>query len=279
MNTCACEACDRPVADAFVCGACAGQLERDLGDVPALVEDLDVALSRQAVFGDRAGGKSAEKPLPIDPRASEVGWVLRNTLSTWIRVLVEEGHAQAHSSGAETSGWSSGCDGLGAGSQPLTAAFMARWLLGHVEAIRHHQAGGEAADEIRSAIAHVRRVIDRPAQRWYAGACNCGTDLYVRPGATVIACRDCGTEHDVAKRRTELLDALEDRLATTVEISRAVRTIGQIEVTPSAIRGYAFRGRLEAKTVDRQGRPLYRMGDVLDLMAGEHARHAEVGAA
>ncbi|MGH3447093.1 MAG: hypothetical protein ACRDP4_05675, partial [Nocardioidaceae bacterium] len=78
------------MADAFVCGACAGQLERDLGDVPALVEDLDVALSRQAMFGDRAGGKSAEKPLPIDPRASEVGWVLRNTLSTWIRVLVEE---------------------------------------------------------------------------------------------------------------------------------------------------------------------------------------------
>src|SRR3954469_11779790 len=79
--------CDRPrPGNAHICGACAGQLERDLGDIPGLVDQLDVTLSRQASGG--AGGGS-ERPLPFDPRASEALDGLRTTLVGWTRVLLE----------------------------------------------------------------------------------------------------------------------------------------------------------------------------------------------
>lgn len=42
---------------------------------------------------------------------------------------------------------------------------LARWLLGHVEWLRHHPAGYEVADEIRSAVREVRRIVDAPANR------------------------------------------------------------------------------------------------------------------
>ena len=40
-------ACGRPAGDAFVCPACVDGLEVYLGDVPALVEDLEVAAQKR----------------------------------------------------------------------------------------------------------------------------------------------------------------------------------------------------------------------------------------
>jgi hypothetical protein len=45
-------------------------------------------------------------------------------------------------------------------------------------------------------------------------------------------------------------------------------------VTASQIRGWAFRGRLIAHGTDQDDRPLYRVGDVIDLLAS-FVRRAE----
>ena len=83
--------CGRPVSEAFLCGACTSQLKATLESVPALVDELDTTITRQAVLGEKGGPRAAEKPLPFNAQASEAAWVLRNTLSTWARVLTEEG--------------------------------------------------------------------------------------------------------------------------------------------------------------------------------------------
>lgn len=88
---CAVDGCGRPVRDSTVCGACLGQLETALGDVSALATELDVTITRQARIGGGDGGrKSRETPLLFHYRASEDAAVLRNTLASWVRVLMEE---------------------------------------------------------------------------------------------------------------------------------------------------------------------------------------------
>lgn len=133
--------CGRPAGDAsYLCGPCTADLRTTLAAIPDLLAELDVTLTRQAVHNHRGGPQSADKPLPYDPRASEAGWVLRNTLHTWCRVLDE---TVAVTSTAEA----------------------AMWLHARVGQLRTHPAAGEAHDEIRTATTQATRVIDQPAHR------------------------------------------------------------------------------------------------------------------
>ena len=135
-----CVLCTRPVADAKCCVRCRDTLSRDLGDVDALDEQLEIVLTRQTRYAERNGSRSAERPLPVDLRASEASWVLRNTLTTWARVM----------------GWTTGA---------TTNAALSTWLFVRVEAIRHHEAADECMSEIGAAVGMVRRVVDAPANR------------------------------------------------------------------------------------------------------------------
>lgn len=258
MTDTICAACTRPVPDnAYVCTPCALRLEQALGDVPAIADELETTITRQARITAGDGRRpTGDRPLPYHQTAAIVRDALHNTLATWIRVIAD--HPDVH-------------DGLPAD----TLAAMARWLLRHVEWLRHHEAGPEAVDEITAAIAEAWRVIDQPPDRWYAGPCGnadeatggpCPQDLYARPGAARVRCRACGTVYDVRERREWLLATAEDVLAHAVLISQALSRLDQ-PVTPERIRQWAHRGRLVAHGVDAQGRPLYRVGDVLDLLA------------
>lgn len=46
--------CGEPSPGAFLGRRCAERLHRTLGDLPALIEDLDITLTRQGVTGGRA---------------------------------------------------------------------------------------------------------------------------------------------------------------------------------------------------------------------------------
>ncbi|MEV4158996.1 hypothetical protein [Nonomuraea dietziae] len=159
---------------------------------------------------------------------------------------------------------------------------MADWLARRVELLRHHSAGAEAVDELLEAVRQAEPVVDRPAERNFLGICSarlenggeCDSELYAPPGSSTASCRQCQTQHSVWERRQVLLTEAEEVLGTAVEISRAVTQLGQ-EVTPERVRQWAHRGRLAVADYldERYGeglrtRPLYRLGDVLDLLGG-----------
>lgn len=243
---CQVESCGRPVKDATVCQSCVERLEYDLGQIPALADELVVTLTRQARLGGGDGGrKSAETPLVFHYAASETSYVLRNTLVGWVREL--------------------STDGLGIACGD-TVADMARWLLARVSTLAQHPAGGEAVEEITSAVAAVRKVIDRPPGRRFLAACDdCDTDLYAHPGAFTVRCMVCGAEYDVAQRKERMRDEIEDLLYHSTAMSDVLAGVG-ITVPDATIRSYAKRGRILVKRRDEQDRPLYRVGDVLDLV-------------
>lgn len=144
VTTCRVATCDHPVDDAWVCMRCSHRLQRALGDTTYLVGQLDVILAKQAAYRDRNERRSAETPLPIDLRAAELSSQLRGHYVAWVRLISEE-------------------RGRDLPKENLPA--MARWLLHHVEWLRHHEAGADAIDEICGDIDAVRRLIDIPPYR------------------------------------------------------------------------------------------------------------------
>lgn len=169
-----CALCTRPVSDASCCTRCRDGLARDLGDVDALDEQLTIVLCRQTAYAERNGPRSSTVPLPVDMRASEAAWVLRNTLTTWCRVLgwsekgsdravdgisgVPATHEPRQDERGAAGGWRTSREAV---SNPE----LSTWLLARVELIRHHEAADEIITEIEYAVRLVRNVVDSPAHR------------------------------------------------------------------------------------------------------------------
>jgi hypothetical protein len=94
----------------------------------------------------------------------------------------------------------------------------------------------------------------------------CDGDVYARDGAPVGRCRTCGAEVSTAERRAWLDGEVRARAFRAAEIAQAY------DINVNTIRTWAGRDRLTAHGYDRDGRPLYNVGEVLDLAAADAAR-------
>lgn len=257
---CLVDGCDRPMPtgdQSTACPRCWDRLDRALGEVPWIAQELDTMLARQAVTGERNGGRSAEKPLPIDVRASEAVARLTELLGSWVRLIVEESPAPPRLTGDRV---------------PLPALSVV--LMRYEGFLQAHPAGHEAISEIVLAVRKARQAIDLAPEKDYAGPCGhvdeasgakCSQELYARRGDAIVRCRTCGTDHDVEGLRAALTTAAEDLLVTTREACGAVRTYTSGHLTPELIRKWKQRGRIVARGHDKQGRDLWRLGDLTEL--------------
>lgn len=246
----------------MMCGQCERELAAALVAVwtyHGLAHDLDIALARQAVLGERHGSRSVEKPLLFNERASDAGHALKATLVGWARAVHEE---------------------TGADLPADTLTAIARWLHHHIGWLRHHEAAEEIHAEIIDAVRDVRRAIDRPVETVYVGPCECGEHLFACLGERYVTCPNREAHEDgrdtwsVADRIDWLLAQAEDVVATATQISAALTHYNR-PVTPAALRGYVRRGRLAPvwctdtgnNRTFRGGAALYRLGDVMDVIA------------
>lgn len=276
-----CEACGAETDPAFLCRGCGDELARLIGDVPALLEELETRIARQDRVTRRQGkprprpidadGHNDDaigaSPMPYDPDAAEVRWDLLNTLGTWARHLAESRDVA-----------------------PPTDATLASWLLNAAESFRFDEAGPEALDEIRYVVGKGWRAVDRSPVLVFAGPCRaetvgpdlwpacCLADLRVPRRSSTARCRECGAVHDLAERWQIVADAVEDALLPLDEVIDALPLLapGCDRPTAATLRKWRFRGRLVARGLDHHGRELYRGGDVLDL-ARSTFRRAEDG--
>lgn len=255
-----------------VCGQCADRLLLDLEQVPGLVHALEAAHTKGLRFSTTrrprvvlpAGEDQEEAPLPFEPRATETARLLHDALASWADTIA------AHR-------------GL---FPPLdTAHALPAWLCGQVPWLRSAACGPEAVAKLCGVIGRVRAAVDRPPDLEFAGPCGasvvdeagllrvCRADLYARRGDEVAECDVCGATYPLDERRTWLLDRVDDMLLPASELARAVDGLG-VDVTPSAIWKWKERGRLLPHGTDAHGHPLYRVGDVRDLVAATAERTA-----
>jgi transcription elongation factor Elf1 len=251
-----CPSCEAPQDAGLLCHTCTTKLERDLGDVAAIVDELNTTISRQARIGQggKGGGLASEKT-PVHLGAIEVADNLGNVLTMWARDIMDGGFGPTHPA-------------------PITGA--AAVLMFHIDQVRKHPAVDELVDEITDAIGQARRVVDRPADRMFVGPClvefegvTCHEDLYAKPRAAWVVCKVCGSSHDVAERRDWMLNDASDRLFTVREAAQILGSYGNLRITESTIRGYISGGKLgyHGKV---EGSSVIRLGDLLAVI-GDHA--------
>lgn len=273
---CGVTGCDRPT-DAFVCRPCGRDLEQRLDGTLWLLDELEVVLTRQSVYGDRHSSRGTTRPLVFDDRASQRLRDLDRALASACRaaraapVAINGPHAMRHR------------------TRSLAAA-----LAPYVDKLRYVDQAGTLVDELKLAYDRATSTVDRPADRWYAGPCwtpLCGRDLYADVGRPVATCDPkrggCGATYDVQTRRDYLLREADDQLANAVTIARAVSWLGADPLTPARVRQWATRGRLTARAYDRcpthlhdhvppagcrACSPRYRIGDARDLLASDTNR-------
>ncbi|MER6942507.1 hypothetical protein ABT294_00665 [Nonomuraea sp. NPDC000554] len=266
--------CDRIMpGSARICGACTAELHRELEAVPGLAEDLDLAISRQTrLTSGSVGGRSPEKPLPWNERASEAADHLAAILLGWARVLV----ASVHVLHGPTCGTCShpSCMYVDLGREPHHhPAHVAAWLHRHAGALIAHPAGPDAVEEILTAARNARYATDTPPRDLiYAGACDvCDADLYARPDAARVTCRWCRDEdgdrlvYEVQGRRDWMLQALEERELPAPAIARALTSLIR-PIKPALLHTWVARRKLQPSGLDDLDRMLFRVGDVIDLM-------------
>lgn len=267
-----CASCGQPLADgAVVCVREADRTAGRLREAAELWTELQRAVVRQTRMGDpgpRSRQRAPAEPirpdvgelrhyadqevghpagLPVDLRASDVADGVRDVALTWARVIAEE-------TGADL---------------PTSTAELLRWLAGRVQWVRHQQWAAEALDELEDAGARVARAVDRREPTAWLGPClepdgltgQCPGELHARVGAARVRCGTCGSVHDTSARRGWLDGLVAVHCFTAAEIEAAVG------VRADRIRKWASRGRIAQHGQDRYGRPLYRLGEVVELLS------------
>lgn len=266
---CSVVSCGRPAGDMFMCEDCLATIKADLselaglGSARGLFTELAITSTRQNRFNAsfEVTARAAERPLPFNSKGSQQASRLHEALARWTPEVV------AMASPAREI------------PEQATGPTLAKILHAHALAIRLHPHAGMIFEEINGGVHRARRVIDRPQDRWYAGPCDeCQADMYGRltvghPPRPIgeLKCPACGKAYDIGTRRQELLDAIDDQLATSEELSAAF-TVWGWALSPARIRKWVSRGKLTARTPhvhDKRQRPRYRVADVRELLIGE----------
>jgi len=206
--------CGRPTRDVrLLCDQHVWELEQALAEIPALLDELKVTLTRQDKLGHGEGGnkptKASEQPLPFNVHASANLGDLRIYLVGWVRDLYETSSLagpaclNCHHGTCQAIRWHV--------LPPDTLRGMSRWLLARLDVLAKHPAAEDIHSEICGIALHPTgsawRAVDRAATktRFVVGPCpeldgavNCLGEVWAyiptrEEERAVMVCAECGT--------------------------------------------------------------------------------------
>ena len=230
-----CPSCGGRQDAGLLCADCCAIVETMIAAVPGLVDELEVAISRQArIGGGKAGQGTARERMPVNFGAMAV----RDAL------LVQ-------------------------------AAFVGQdinWLRAHVQAAELvRDLGGAVRDAYRAIDRAQDRVYLGKCMNVVESE-TCYTELWARPHAKELVCKACSYEHNVANRRLDMVAMAEDQICTPSEASSYLGEIGGIPIGQQRIRNYLDRGRITERP-SPDGKKRLRLGDLLDVLTDDATRH------
>lgn len=224
-----CPACGNPSRDGGLCDIDERTLAAVLAGAPDLLDELLTQTARLNV-SSIGGGKTSEKPLPINLKASELAVAFENLLTQWAKTCSDPDDPPFAGGGRSS----------------------ARWLAQRIYDIRLHPHAGDLVHELSRHSAACWRAVDRSgADLVYLGLCKallppndqqCRTALRVKKGLKKAACWRCEAQYDAVELLAERDAEIDGSLATAREIADArFRTPDGRLITLRMIEGYAHR--------------------------------------
>ncbi|MCW2300718.1 hypothetical protein [Rhodococcus erythropolis] len=131
----------------FVCREDRQMLDKLLGEIPGLIDDLAITICRQDRTGKggmKISSGSDEQPMPFNVGASDAGDHLRNELNTWARLVCEERFISYDGSDS--------------------VAGVSVWLRKNLASLAMTQGAEDALPGIESAMKRCRRAMDIPPE-------------------------------------------------------------------------------------------------------------------
>jgi len=295
--------CGRPTTGAWLCDRCKTTLAIAIANIAAYYTDLETVQTKRTRYGTQGatkGGIGKAQPLPIDTRfadttgrGTQVRWDAWNTLVAWCRTVMED---QPQIAGAvcqltaDTGCLHVSCATIRRRRWPANnVPAMCRYLDRQFRWIVLERWAPDILDQLTNLENRLAKLIDRPADKWYAGKCSvpdeegadCPTELYAQVDRGWIDCPTCGIRHDVAERRDALLREAKDYLVTATEAAGALIAWtdydGSEDKLVDRIRKWRDRRQITSHGhVEQYGknRDLYRLGDIQDRLVAD-AQHAQ----
>lgn len=198
MSPTKCNHCDRPAPHSTLCQHCTRTLRMGLQKLASLHADLvDTVRTGTSRYGDAGSTRgSGEHPLLVsahfvarDSRGTKLDAAVRNALVGWCRIVAEDWPPLAGPVHAEACTHLS-CIGIRRRQLPTdTVTSMAVYLYRMAGSIVAESWAGDLLDQVLDLERQLRRIVDRPSDRWYAGACGYIVEPERSHDATSCACR------------------------------------------------------------------------------------------
>lgn len=290
--------CGRPLAGARLCERCQGTFAVAIVNIAAYYADLENIETKRTRYGSAATVRTIGKaqPLIIDMRFAETTargtqakWDAWNTIVTWCRTVMED-QPELCGPTCRSACLHVSCAAIKRRRWPRnTIQSMCLYLDRQFRWIVREDWAPAMFDELLDVERRLKKLIDRPADKWYAGKCSftdesgyeCTAELYAEHDRGTMTCRSCGILHDVSERREVLLREAKDYHVTATEAAGALLAWTDYDGSESKlmdrIRKWRDRGRLEVQDVTSllgRDRHLYRLGDIQALLI-EDAQDAQ----
>lgn len=245
MTTCP---CGTDTTTGWVCRVCVGRLRRDMERLAELWPETVTVLARQTATGSGAKVSTTgkERPLPFDDNASEVRWLVENTITTWTRDLA----------GDQTP------DGV----HDVPSACL--WLAHSAQRVAGTQEGPDALDELRDALRQVVRLVDRPESPIYLGVHDCGSDVWAKSHRLYQMCAGCEVTLDLDALRAESFNRARDTFAPARVIVDTAKMYG-VRISKQQISRWAAHD--EVRKVESKP-TLYHVGECVMMASRETKR-------
>lgn len=244
--TATCPSCGGRQDAGLLCSDCCTAVETMLAAVPALVEQLDIAISKQVKL---MGAGSRMRTPDTEDDGNDAGLAHTRSPINFGIVAVRD-------------------------ALLIEAAYIGQ----DINWLRPHPQGAELVRDFGRAVKAAYRAIDRAREREYLGVCYheedgqvCYAELWAKAKAAKVKCLHCQHVHDVADRRDWLLDHAENMIFTPREAAQYVGDIGGMPVGHQRIRNYLDRGRIVERP-SPDGVKRLRLGDLLDVLRADAAR-------
>lgn len=259
--------------DAFVCRACVHDTRKSLLSIAFLLPHADAKRARVGTnWKDGTIGRAADTPLPFDPRVTDTIQAFTNWLIGIARIIEDQTGAA----------W------------PADPVALVLWVREQAPWTSKQAWATDVTTGTKAARDTFYRVFDIPPETYAIGQCMaehedgsmCREYLAAPAREGIHKCPKCGQQHDVSKRRAELIAQSGDLHVTADEATKLLRLDGMnidVRTVRAVIRQVPIREGSTRPVRDIKGRErqvfVYRLGairDAVNLLATDADMQREV---